>query len=601
MEKYGIQHRDYNQILHPVNNSVEVTTHLSFIFAWQPHQIFKTWRTISLERYVHRKRSHDHERASHDVLFALLRKTFAMDGRGENRAMIFCVVLYRFPLKLACISYFLSILPLIIPQKKVMKKLRPKTSSDLWRERAWVLEKENILLRKENVLLKARVNDLEDKITILLARVDQLENQIRKDSNNSSKPPSSDMFKEDIKKNQSLREKSWKMSWWQKGRTWVSRSQVADPDTVIECIPEACISCGKDFQSNPWISSSILSRRQEVDIPPIRPIVTEYQRIEVVCDCGKKSCGTFPSHITGWVQFGNTLTSLVSYLHGAHYIPYDRMSTILSDILGVSVSEGSIENLLERTHTKTRWFMSEILRIIKTGHWVGSDETGDRVNGQTFWRWVWQNILGSYYVFDEKRSYDVVFRNFREDYKGTVVHDCHGAQNNTVAWAHQHCHAHYLRDIEFIIESRRCPWAYRVKHLLLSSQRAQRVMWQNWWDDERRIAVRAYYQSGLRSLIETTNVTSKESRTFQKRLRKHEDKVFHFLSDPTIPFHNNSSEQAIRNAKIHKKISGCFRSLHGAKRNSDLLTFIETVKKHKRPILESLQLALAGKFYFCVE
>lgn len=77
--------------------------------------------------------------------------------------------------------------------------------------------------------------------------------------------------------------------------------------------------------------------------------------------------------------------------------------------------------------------MSEILRIIKTGHWVGSDETGDRVNGQTFWRWVWQNILGSYYVFDEKRSYDVVFRNFREDYKGTVVHDCHGAQNNTVA------------------------------------------------------------------------------------------------------------------------------------------------------------------------
>ncbi len=482
-----------------------------------------------------------------------------------------------------------------------MKKLRSKTSSDLWRERAQFLEKENAFLKKENVFLKERVSDLEGKIIILMARIEKLENQLRKDSNNSSKPPSSDIFKENIpKKNQSLREKSGRAPGGQKGRKWISRSQGENPDMIIECTPEVCTSCGKDFRGNPWISSSIISRRQEIDIPPILPVVTEFQRIQVVCSCGQKSCGNFPSHLTWGVQFGNTLTALVAYLHWAHYIPYDRMSTIFTDILGISVSEGSIENLLERAHKKTEPFIPEILNIIKTGEWVGSDETGDRVAGENYWRWVWQNLKWSYFVFDARRNYDVVFRNFGEQYIGTMVHDCYGAQNNTVAVYHQHCHSHYLRDLQFIIDLKRCPWAYRVKRFLLASEKAQPIIWWEGWDGKRRVKVMDYYTPTLHWLI-TEAVVSKESKTFQKRLKKHEEKVLHFLSSPRIPFHNNASEQAIRNAKIHKKISGCFRSLHGAKRNSSLLSFIETTKKEGRSILECLKLALEGKFYFCVE
>ena len=87
-----------------------------------------------------------------------------------------------------------------------------KNPTIILRERCEFLERENASLHKENVFLKERVQSLEEKIIILMARIDKLENQLKKDSSNSSNPPSSDMIKENVKKNQSLREKSGKPS-----------------------------------------------------------------------------------------------------------------------------------------------------------------------------------------------------------------------------------------------------------------------------------------------------------------------------------------------------------------------------------------------------
>jgi hypothetical protein len=142
-----------------------------------------------------------------------------------------------------------------------------------------------------------------------------------------------------------------------------------------------------------------------------------------------------------------------------------------------------------------------------------------------------------------------------------------------------------------------------MQRLLRKSEKAQKVMWGEenvWWTKERRRQVHNFYEKSLKKLIEQPKDTlnSKESITLQKRFKKHHNKIFHFLTDPHIPHHNNSSEQAIRNTKIHKKVSGCFRSDRGAERHASLLTFIETVKKHKRPVLESLQLVLRDQFSF---
>jgi hypothetical protein len=47
----------------------------------------------------------------------------------------------------------------------------------------------------------------------------------------------------------------------------------------------------------------------------------------------------------------------------------------------------------------------------------------------------------------------------------------------------------------------------------------------------------------------------KDEIRMQKRFKKHKDKVLLFMHDKDMPFHNNDSEKAIRNAKVKQKVS----------------------------------------------
>jgi transposase len=107
--------------------------------------------------------------------------------------------------------------------------------------------------------------------------------------------------------------------------------------------------------------------------------------------------------------------------------------------------------------------------------------------------------------------------------------------------------------------------------------------------------VQQSYEQALDRLLALLPVHP-ESLKVAKRLRRHREKIFPFLYDPDIPPDNNSSERAIRNAKLHAKISGGFRCMRGAQRHAVLLSFIETVKKQDRDVLQSIRELLQGNF-----
>jgi len=88
---------------------------------------------------------------------------------------------------------------------------------------------------------------------------------------------------------------------------------------------------------------------------------------------------------------------------------------------------------------------------------------------------------------------------------------------------------------------------------------------------------------------------TKEANKLRKRLIKHSEKILFFMNSPNMPYHNNSSEQAIRSAKIKLKISGGFRSEHGAHRYAVLQSIIETCKKQKMDVLDSIKQVLLGE------
>ena len=202
-----------------------------------------------------------------------------------------------------------------------------------------------------------------------------------------------------------------------------------------------------------------------------------------------------------------------------------------------------------------------------------------------------------HYALEQGRGYAVVEKHFGEDYVGNLVHDCWSAQNNTVANGHQQCHPHIQRALEFLIKNYRSKWAHDLNNLLLTSQKARDRIWSKGFDLKLRNKIIKQYEQKLDEFIQT-KLSEKDVYTLQKRIKKHRNEILFFMHDPFTPFHNNDSEKAVRQAKVKQKISGCFRSRRGAERYARILSAIETAKKHKLNILDSVAQLLNGSLSF---
>jgi hypothetical protein len=242
---------------------------------------------------------------------------------------------------------------------------------------------------------------------------------------------------------------------------------------------------------------------------------------------------------------------------------------------------------------QAKGIVQQIKEHVINAQWIGSDETGTRVAGKRWWEWVWQSPEASYFVSDRRRGYRVVQEHFTETYQGVICHDCWSAQNNTPARAHQLCHAHLVRNLQYAIDKERSVWAYRVQRLLLKSQRARDAIWQQGVCAQSRKAVIQFYQNALERLLEMPLIHTEERR-LQKRLIKHQDWIFTFMAYPDVPPDNNSSERAIKAAKLKDKVSGGFRSELGASRFAQLLSLTQTLRKQHLPILPTLTAIFQG-------
>ena len=75
------------------------------------------------------------------------------------------------------------------------------------------------------------------------------------------------------------------------------------------------------------------------------------------------------------------------------------------------------------------------------------------------------------------------------------------------------------------------------------------------------------------------NVAQTKERNLLDRLDKFEDEVLLFMKDPQVPFTNNQAERDLRMAKVQQKISGCFRSMNGAKHFARIRSYLLTSAK----------------------
>ena len=436
--------------------------------------------------------------------------------------------------------------------------------------------------------LKHLVKEQAQKIVELEAKIDKLERELnkyktRKDSNNSSIPPSKDENRPS--RTSSLRPKSERKIGGQPGHEGKTLEMTQNPDEVIEHRSCFCSECGNDLNNQPF---ELFGKRQVIDIPVIKQIVVEHRVYRCKCKCGKVVESTFPVGVDSPVSYGRNIESLIGYLNVRQYLPFKRLQEMLHDFLGAKISEGGLHYLLDRLASKGADAYELIRQRVLNSNVIGTDETGMKVNGKRHWFWTWQNNQATFIAASTNRGTSTIDKFVADISSDAIlVHDCWKAHFQTPVGRHQLCTAHLERETIYLEKLYKITWPKRFRTMLTQAQKLNKQF----------IPADYYGPNHARDclereldilLAEPIDPKQKELVSFQKRILKYHDHIFTFLYHPDVPPDNNGSERAIRNVKVKQKISGQFKIFDAAENFAIIRSIIDTASKNRQNVLLAL-------------
>lgn len=433
------------------------------------------------------------------------------------------------------------------------------------------LKNENKKLRHENKELKTRLNQ---------------------NSKNSHRPPSSD-YKKNKTKPAIPREKGKKKG-GQQGHTGKTLDKSDSPNKFVPLLPEQC-SCGKSLTG---ITMEKLESRQVFDIPEPKLEVTEYTIMGCKCpDCGKKVSADFPAGVNASVQYGDRVKALTVVLLNSCNLSYSRVKTFFGDVFGYELNESTQFSTQKKCYAlleQSESIIKEKLLQSPVNHF---DETGLRVARGNSWLHSCSNDSYTYLFVHPKRGNKAIGSEFSilPKYRGIAVHDCWRTYFLHKNIDHALCNAHIIRELTAVAEAGG-KWAQRMIDLLLyayeHSNKGTDVVKDFYFISRNYDRFCKMADEHEPPPIKNKGGRPKQSkgRNLFDRLVKYKSYILSFAKNEMVPFTNNQAERDIRPAKTKIKVSGCFRTLHGAQMYTRILAFISTSRKnHKNVFNEIIQ------------
>jgi transposase len=449
------------------------------------------------------------------------------------------------------------------------------------------------LLREEKDLSPALRSSLE----VLIVLVTLLLNRITLNSKNSSKPPSTDPNREKFSK----RGKSDRKPGGQTGHNGTTLEQVDNPDEVAELKVDR-----RTLPKGPVYREAGHEIRQVIDID-ISRFVTEYRAQVLEDDQGNRWVASFPEGVNRPVQYGLSLKANAVYMSQYQLVPYDRIRDHFQDQMQIPVSAGSIFNFnkdaYERLASFERWAKTELAKSML----MHADETGINIGGKRHWLHCASNAsMTLFYPHARRGSEAMDEMGILPFFKGVLCHD-HWKPYYQYKCIHALCNAHHLRELERAWEQDGQQWAEEMQALLINISKAVEEAggWLapneagRWRRRYRKLLVKSEIEcpppdesqrNGKRGRLKRS-----KARNLLERLREFEQDVLRFVEVEEVPFTNNQGENDLRMTKVQQKISGCFRSMEGAKIFCRVRSYLSTCRKHGMSATQALTLLFQGK------
>jgi len=451
------------------------------------------------------------------------------------------------------------------------------------------IKKAQALIRTDEQLSAGAKSMLE----ILILIISLLANRLNLNSTNSSKPPSSDPNRKKRSKN-----KTDKKPGGQKGHIGKTLEKVDDPDEIeVIKVDRSKLPLARYREVG-------FDTRQVFDID-ISRVVTEYRAQILEDNNGNQFVAPFPEGVTKAVQYGTSLKSHSVYMSQYQLVPYNRIQDHFVDQMNIPVSEGSIFNFNKEAFRLLADFETWVKDKLAASDLAHADATGINMSGKRHWLHCVSNSYWTLYYPHKKRGTDAMNdMGILPRFQGVLCHD-HWKPYYKFDCTHALCNAHHLRELTRAWEQDAQKWAKNMKNLLetinrkvkdaggaLNAKESQKY----------RLKYRALFKEAeiecpepIRPKGKKGRMKKSKSRNLLERLRDYEQDTLRFMDNEQVPFSNNLGENDIRMTKVQQKISGCFRSMDGAKIFCRVRSYLSTCRKQGIKSSHALDLLFNGK------
>jgi len=451
---------------------------------------------------------------------------------------------------------------------------------------------------------QAQLNVLRAQVAALSAEVADLRAWLGQNSQNSSRPPSSEGLAKPAPK--SLRKKTGRRPGRPKGQPGATLEMTGCPDEVIWHEPGRCRGCGASLSG---AAAAGTERRQVTDLPrDIRVRVTEHRIISRRCLCGRVTAGKAPAGVGAPVQYGPRIAAVAVYLWHGQFLSRGRTCEAIGELFGVPVSPGAVTGMVTRAAGALGASLEAIRRALAAAPVAHFDETGFRVAGKL--AWAHSASSGKYAlitVHPRRGREGMDAAGVLPAFTGIAVHDAWAPYDSYHGLGgHALCNAHALRELQAVIDAAppgQWCWAAQaadaqreMKRLVDASLAVEGTL--GHIDQAKLAAARHQYHSavliGKRQTAARDGPLMRKHHALARRLLARETDYLRYTHDARVPFDNNAAEREIRMGKLRIKVSGCMRSMAGAIAFCAIRSYLSTAAKHGIGMLDALTRAAAG-------
>ena len=488
-------------------------------------------------------------------------------------------------------------------------------NASLLKENAAIRE-ENARLKEENAALKIELEELTVITKQIMMQVKDLTEKnaalterVNMNSSNSSKPPSSDIYKKPTPK--SLRKSTGKKAGGQEGHEGHGLSFTRTPDETIRHMPEKCNACPNVTFCQGNEKTVQTSRVFDV---VINTKLTEHQVIQKACPImgGETITAEMPAGITGTVQYGEGICALVATLYTRGVMSYGRIAEFMEGAFNIPLSEGTISNILLNCVCRLAPVMPKIKDELIQSDVIHNDETGIRVDTKNHWAHVASNEFYTYITVSERRGQIGMDEGgILPVFSNTSVHDCYGSYFKYESIRHGLCNDHVLRELQGVTDNQKQPWAEQLSVLFKDMQNIKNSDVAKGLDCPSPAQFEAVHEmydvilerAKTENSLAEPEVRGKKAKTVKsekaaaliKRLEKYKRWFCLFFEDYKVPRSNNQAERDFRMFKVKQKVSGGFRTLFGCEDYACMMSFINTAKKHGTNAYTAMLSAFQGR------